>query len=64
MKRLGEKRVCLVRERVRFSLIGIREANDVGGGKMNFCGSECTLFVVLEVLQESMRSDSSNIFAK
>ena len=52
MNRFGEKRVCLVSGRVRFSLVGIREASDVGGGKMNFCGSECVLFVVLEVLQE------------
>ena len=55
MKKFGEKRVCFVRGRVRFSLTGIREANDVGGGKMNFCGSECALFAVLEVLHERVQ---------
>ena len=64
MKRFGEKRVCLVSGRVRLSLIGIREANDVGGGKMNFCGSECMLFVVLEVLQEKECRKGSVVTAK
>lgn len=53
---LGENRVCFVRGRVRFSLGGAREANDVGGGKMNFCGSECKLFVVLEELKKKGQS--------
>ena len=51
MKRFGEKRVCLVSGRERFSLGGAREDSEVGGGKMNFCGSDFMLLVLLEVLQ-------------
>ena len=40
---------------MRFSLGGALEASEVGGGKMNFCGSDCKLFVLLDALLQERK---------